>query len=82
MCPIEFVTPSPQALKAAEEKVSKSEPKYPIDKLAVGQSFTIPIGEGNYQSLKSLTSTKSKDGKRYIVIMHDGLNLIEVYRKS
>lgn len=79
--PIEIVSSSPQALDAAKNGVKNSK-TYPFDKLEVGKSFTIPYDECNLQSLQVITSRKSKGDKKFKMIKHDALQVVEVARIS
>jgi hypothetical protein len=76
---IEIVTSSPQAIEAAKE-TTRGQTLYPFDKLEVGQSFTLPAAECNIASLQVVTSRKSKKGKRFKMIQHDALGIVEVAR--
>lgn len=78
---IEIVSSSPQAIEAAKQG-TKGNPRYPFDKLEVGQSFTVPIADCNIASLQVITSRKSKKDKRFKMIRHDAMGLIEVARVS
>lgn len=78
---IEIVSSSPKALAAAKQGV-KNNPLYPFDKLEAGQSFTLPVADCNLVSLQVIASRKSRNGKRFKVIRHDELNLVEVARVS
>lgn len=77
---IEFVTCSPQAIEAA--KAFEKAPKYPFDQLQPGTSFRIRPDECKLSSLKTLASNKSKDGKRFVVVIHELEKWVEVARIS
>ena len=76
---IEIVSSSPKALEAAKE-ATKGNPRYPFDKLEVGQSFTIPVAECNLASLQVIASRKSKKVKKFKILRHEDLGVIEVAR--
>lgn len=73
---IEIVSSSPQALelmKRAGEKHASIR-IYPFDKLEVGQSFTVPIADGIYQSLHAIASRKGKQQtKKFVIVKHEGM---------
>lgn len=82
--PIEIVESSP---KAAEAKVAKNENDsrlYPFDELKQGQSFTVPMNECNWKSLRVMVyqhnSRKAISFKEFAFIKHDDLGLVEVAR--
>lgn len=79
---VAFTKSSPQAEEAAKSFKQKDDSKYPFNQLEVGMSFTIAKSEANLNSLKTYSSQKSKDGKRYVVVDHDGLGIFEVARIS
>jgi hypothetical protein len=55
--------------------------KYPVGELAIGQSFTCPLEEGNEQSLRALATEHSKKlKKKFVVVKHSGLKLVEFAR--
>lgn len=86
MIEVKIVESSPKAKQASERMIDKNQPKlrYPFDELSVGQSFTVEKAEANLRSLQVRASQKSKDGKRFVVVVHDELNppLVEVARTA
>lgn len=54
--------------------------RYPFDDLQVNQSFTTPIAKAKLLSMKSVASRKSKNGKRFVVVIHEDLGIIECAR--
>lgn len=55
--------------------------KYPIDQLHVGQSFTVPLAEGNETSLRiTATNRGKKSGKKFCVLKHADFGCFEVAR--
>lgn len=80
---IQIVASSP---KAAEVEAVKGETvgaiKYPFAELGVGQSFTLPKADANVKSLRTRAAQVSKDGKRFVVVVHDDLQLVEVARTA
>jgi len=72
---IEIVASSPKAIELMKEgKRSEGTIVYPFDKLEVGQSFTVPIADGKYQSLHAIASRKGKlQSKKFAIIRHDDL---------
>jgi len=80
---IQIVVSSP---KAAEAEAVKGEAvgavKYPFAELGVGQSFTVPKAEANVKSLRTRAAQVSKDGKRFVVIIHKEHSLVEVARTA
>lgn len=80
---IQIVASSP---KAAEVKPESAEVvgkvKYPFAELGVGQSFTIPKAEAKLRSLRTRAGQMSKDGRVFVVVVHDDLQLVEVARRS
>jgi len=82
---------SPQAKARIETQIDTfgiTEPsshhrvKYPFDKLAIGQCFTIPIAEANEVGLRSsaVAAGKRSGGKKFTVIKHREHAIIEVAR--
>lgn len=73
---------SPQAAEVAKKapNVGTGAKKYPFDKLNVGQSFSVPIDGANIKSLRTRASQKSVLGKRFVVVLHEGMGVIEVAR--
>jgi hypothetical protein len=84
MAEIKIVASSPKAGEVSEKMIDKAQPKlrYPFDELAVGQSFTIAKDEANMRSLQVRASQKSKAGKRFVVVVHNELQLVEVARTA
>ena len=77
---IEIVTMSPQAEAFAKAKAKSLALVYPFDDLQAGQSFTVPKAEANLGSLRAIASRKSKGEKRFVVIKHEELGVVEVAR--
>lgn len=78
---IEIVSSSPKA-QALSPDLKQNE-KYPFDTLNVGQSFTVKLAECNWKSLRVCVyqrNARSKDGRRWVFIKHDDLQLAEVAR--
>lgn len=54
---------------------------YPFDQLEVGQSFSVELDEKKYKSIHAIASRKGKmQKKKFVVIRHTDLNLLEVAR--
>ncbi len=67
--------------RAVDDSTPHHLAKYPFDALAVGQCFTVPIGEANEMSLRMLSSQRGKKvGKKFTVIKHYEYACIEVAR--
>lgn len=79
---IQIVASSPKALEVAKEKPHSNGATYPFNELEVNQSFTLPKAEANVKSLQVIASRKSKGGKRFVVVVHDELSLVEVARTA
>jgi hypothetical protein len=87
---IEFTKSSPQALAIRERKASEQSTKafYDFDRLNDGESFTVPIAECNWKSLRTIVYKKNKEfrrgdgtqGREFIFIKHDDLGICEVAR--
>lgn len=84
-----IVESSPQAkskIASYEDNVGVSynnhhRAKYPFEELKIGNSFTIPVGEASDGVLRTLATNKGKKlGKKFSVIKHTDLALIEVAR--
>lgn len=55
--------------------------KYPWPCLAIGQSFTVPLSEGNEASLRNGASQYAKKtGKKFTVLRHAQYSCFEVAR--
>ena len=76
---IQIVQSSDKMKEDAVKSALKAE-LYPFDKLEAGQSFTLAIESANLQSLRTIASRKSKNGKRFAVVLHEELSLVEVGR--
>ena len=77
---VQIVASSPKALEAGESNERKE--KYPFELLEVKQSFTLALEGANLASLRTLASRKSKNGKRFVVVVHQEHSLIEVARTA
>jgi len=80
---IQIVESSPKAKEAAETKREQRAEMYPFEQLNVGQSFTVPLDECNWKSLRIITYKRNKkyDGEReFTFVKHDDLGLAEVAR--
>lgn len=81
----EIMQSSPQALAVANE-ASEQQAKYPFDKLEVGKSFTAPLSEVNWKSLRTCVyqrNTRERangTGVEFKFIKHDDLGVVEVAR--
>jgi hypothetical protein len=77
-----IVQSSPESKKPERKKLFNGNYalKYPFAVLERGQSFTIPLQEANIKSLQALCRTYSKEGKRFIVVLHEQAQLVEVAR--
>lgn len=81
--PVQIVESSPKAAEAAESKKAKREEAYPFEQLEVGQSFTVPLAECNWKSLRVITyqrNAKYKGEREFAFVKHDDLKLAEVAR--
>jgi len=90
--PYPIIESSPAALSKCDPSqlgkgvadAMRSNAKYPIGQLLIGQSFAVPFASlemGTLQSLRSLASQHAKrGGKKFAVLTHKGLQLIEVAR--
>lgn len=88
--PIEFRQSSPQATQARENKERRNgpDPMYPFKELEAGQSFTVPLDECNWKSLRALVYKQNRlyrnghgeQDREFVFVKHDGLNLAEVAR--
>lgn len=75
---IEIRDASPKAL---ETKPKKKSVTYPFDELEVGQCFTMPTDEINWQSLRTRVYQKNqKTDKEFVFVKHDDCGLCEVAR--
>lgn len=55
--------------------------KYPFDELTIGKCFTVPFAEANETSLRLTASVRGKNsGKKFAVIKHNDLQIVEVAR--
>lgn len=74
--------PASQRAIDAAMAPNKSEGRvsYPIDDLDVNEGFAIPIDKANLPSLRSLASRKSKDGKKFVVVIHEDTRNVEFSR--
>jgi len=80
---IKIVESSPKAAEVkAEPGVVVGKVKYPFNELNIGQSFTIPKAEAKMRSLRTRAAQLSKDGRLFVVVVHDELQLVEVARRS
>jgi hypothetical protein len=82
---INIVASSPKAAEVQEKPgACIGAVKYPFAELQVGQSFTVPKAEANVKSLRTRAAQVSKDGKKFVVVVHDDLTppLVEVARIS
>lgn len=88
---IKIMQSSPQAVAVmnGEPKPQAVQPiKYPFDELEKGTSFTIPLDECNWKSLRTVVYQRNAkyrraDGtcdKEFLFIKHDDLGLVEVAR--
>lgn len=76
-----IVESSPEAMGAGKKPLANV--VYPFDQLEVKQSFTISTAEANLGSLRAIASRKSKDGKRFVVVIHpEPHNCVEVARTA
>lgn len=76
---------SPKAKQIHENGVVKTvESKYPYAELNVGMSFSVPKEEANVPSLRAGAHRHSKDGKKFIVVVHDDMEppCVEVARMA
>lgn len=88
--PIEVRKSSPKADAIRENKSKERESKslYDFEVLEVGMSFTVPLAECNWKSLRTTVYKKNKEYRRadgsqdreFAFIKHDELNLVEVAR--
>lgn len=64
-----------------ETELSHQRQKYPWPSMAIGQSFTVPLAEGNEASLRNGASQFSKKtGKKFAVIRHAEYSCFECAR--
>lgn len=80
---IQIVESSPKVKEASETKREQRGEMYPFDQLQVGQSFTVPIDECNWKSLRIITykrNAKYKGEREFAFVKHDDLQLVEVAR--
>lgn len=65
-----------------EEPSPNHRSKYPFGRLKIGQSFAVPISEGNENSLRGGASGYGKrvGGKKFTVIKHREHGVFEVAR--
>lgn len=84
---INFIGLSPQALAIKNKEAEAKKPAmYPFDDLEVDKSFTIPIDQCNWKSLRICMYKKNAEykqlgiEKQLIFIKHDALGLVEVAR--
>jgi hypothetical protein len=84
-----IVEASPQAKVKVETKTdvfgvqpsSHHRAKYPLSELGLGQCFTVPFADLNEVALRSSVSLfAKKTGKRFTVLKHTNLKLVEVAR--
>lgn len=81
--PIQIVESSPKAKEVIETKREQRAEMYPFEQLEVGKSFTVPLDECNWKSLRIITYKRNKkyEGEReFAFIKHDDLKLAEVAR--
>lgn len=81
--PLQIVQSSPKANEAAEKKASERAEMYPFEQLEKGQSFTLPIDECNWKSLRIIVykrNSKYKGEREFAFIKHEDLGLVEVAR--
>jgi|WetSurMetagenome_2_1015567.scaffolds.fasta_scaffold104786_5 hypothetical protein len=81
--PIDIVETSAKALQESETKKPGAivgKVIYPFLQLNTGQSFIVPISEANQKSLYMLCRYHSKHNKRFIMVKHKELNIIEIAR--
>lgn len=64
----------------AKGEAHKIKQKYPFDGLDVGKCFTIPVADARLSSLRSIASRKSVEGKKFKVVVHESMGLVEVAR--
>ena len=76
----EIVESSPIAKEAAKKATAPINKIYPFESLEVGQSFRCKTETINWKSLRVVCSQKSKNGKKFIFVKHDGLGVCEVAR--
>lgn len=90
----ELIQSSPEALKQCDadfigfgQRLETSvNAKYPFREMLIGESFTVPFGDMEMNSLANLRSLASQYSRtlmrRYKVIIHQTYNLVEVARIS
>uniref|UniRef100_A0AAU7YTV7 Uncharacterized protein n=1 Tax=Stenotrophomonas phage vB_SmaS_QH3 TaxID=3229738 RepID=A0AAU7YTV7_9CAUD len=81
--PVQIVASSPKAKEVAETKREQRAEMYPFDQLEIGQSFTVPLDECNWKSLRIIVykrNAKYKGEREFSFLKHDDLNLVEVAR--
>lgn len=67
--------------KGVEDELPHQRSKYPWQLLKIGQSFAVPLAEGNEASLRNGAAQFSKKtGKRFTVIRHAEFACFEVAR--
>lgn len=69
---------SPQAAAQHVGDVAQRKQAYPWQALRPGLSFAVPIAEANVPSLRTRCSQLSINGKRYTVVVHTELGVVEV----
>lgn len=80
---ISIVDSSPMAVEAAAKAAEAPNAMYPFADLEVGKSFTIPISECNWKSLRIIVyqkNARNTKGNKYKFLKHDDMGLIEVAR--
>lgn len=78
-----IVESSPKAKEVTESKREQRAEMYPFEQLQPGQSFTVPIDECNWKSLRIITykrNAKFKGEREFAFVKHDDLKLVEVAR--
>lgn len=64
-----------------EDEATHQRQKYPWPLMKIGQSFTVPLAEGNEASLRNgAAQYAKKTGKKFTVIRHGEYNCFEVAR--
>lgn len=86
----EIIESSPKALAkveatedayGVENELTHQRAKFPWQLLKIGQSFAVPVSEGNEASLRNSASQFSKKtGKKFAVLRHSDLQLLECAR--
>lgn len=80
---VSIVESSPKVKEVKKNKQEQRGEMYPFEQLEVGQSFTVPLAECNWKSLRIIVykrNAKFKGEREFVFVKHDDLQLCEVAR--